>query len=135
MNTIKRLFLLTLFLIAGFGVQAQQTPAADIAQGQLDAYNKQDIEGFLSWYADDVEIYNFPNDLVYTGKDQMRKVYTNAWARNPKQKAAVTNRMVLGNTVMDKEHVTGRANGVEAHVIAIYKIENNKIKKVYFVRE
>jgi hypothetical protein len=129
-----RFLLLLFFLLTGSQAWCQQQPAA-IAQGQLDAYNKQDIEGFLSWYADDVEVYNFPNELVYKGKDQMRKVYTNAWARNPKQRAEVTNRMSVGNTVMDKEHVTGRANGVTADVIAIYKIENGKIRQVYFVRE
>lgn len=134
--TASKLFSLILFSLA-FSLRAycQKLPPAQIAQGQLDAYNKQDIEGFLSWYADEVEIYNFPNELVYKGKDQMRKVYTSAWARNPKQKAQVTSRMSVGNTVMDKEHVTGRANGMEAHVIAIYKIENDKIKQVYFVRE
>jgi hypothetical protein len=127
--------LLLFFLVTYFQVFSQKLPVSTVAQGQLEAYNKQDIEKFLSWYAEDVEVYNFPNELVYKGKDQMRKVYTNGWARNPGQKAAVTNRMTVGNTVMDKEHVTGRANGQEAHVIAIYKIENDKIRQVYFVRE
>lgn len=110
------------------------TPAA-IAQGQLDAYNRQDIEDFLSWYADDVEVYNFPNELVYKGKDEMRKRYSSAWAQNPNQRAEVTQRMSVGNTVMDKEHVTGRTNNTEVNVIAIYQIENDKIRKVFFVRE
>jgi hypothetical protein len=43
--------------------------------------------------------------------------------------------MTMGNTVIDKEHVTGRANGIAANVIAVYKIENDKIKQVCFVRE
>ena len=80
-------------------------------------------------------MYNFPQELVYKGKDQMRKVYTQAWARNPKQRAEVSNRMSIGSTVIDKEKVTGRADGRTAGVVAIYKIENNKIKQVYFVRE
>jgi hypothetical protein len=135
MKPSKFFFLIVFSLVISLRAYSQKLEPAQIAQGQLDAYNKQDMEGFLSWYADDVEIYNFPNELVYKGKDQMRKVYTNAWARNPKQRAQVTSRMSVGNTVMDKEHVTGRANGIEAHVIAIYKIENNKIRQVYFVRE
>jgi hypothetical protein len=139
MKQITHCLLIFLFLISLLPVKAQvkisKLSPAEIAQGQLDAYNQQDIEGFLKWYAEDVEVYNFPNELVYQGKEQMRKVYTNAWARNPKQKAAVSSRMGVGNTVMDKEHVTGRANGVDAQVIAIYKIENDKIKRVYFVRE
>jgi hypothetical protein len=135
MKKTKHFLLLALLLLSFAQVYGQQPSPADIAQGQLDAYNQQNIEGFLSWYAEDVEVYNFPDELVYQGKAQMRKVYTNAWARNPQQKAAVTNRMTLGSTVMDKERVTGRANGQTAEVIAIYKIENGKIQQVYFVRE
>jgi hypothetical protein len=107
----------------------------EIAQGQLDAYNKQDIDQFLSWYTNDVEIYNFPNKLVYSGIDEMRKRYTEAWKQNPNQKAAVTERVVLGNTVIDKEHVTGRSNNINVEVIAIYKIAGDKISQVYFIRD
>lgn len=114
---------------------SNELPHEDIAQGQLDAYNRQDIEAFLSWYADDVEVYNFPCELVYSGKEEMRKRYAAAWEQNPRQRAEVTQRMIVGNTVMDKEHVTGRASNIEANVIAIYIIENEKIKKVYFVKE
>jgi hypothetical protein len=135
MKKRKHFLLLVIFLISLARVYGQQLTPADIAQGQLDAYNQQNIEGFLSWYANDVEVYNFPQDLVYKGKDQMRKVYAQAWARNPKQRAEVSNRMIIGSTVIDKEQVTGRANGRTAEVVAIYKIENDKIKQVYFVRE
>ncbi len=116
-------------------VKAPSLLLTDIAQGQLDAYNKQDIENFLSWYSEDVEVYNFPDELLYKGKEEMRKRYSSAWKQNPNQRANVTDRINVGNTVMDKEQVTGRSNNVEANVIAIYKIENEKIKKVYFVRE
>ena len=135
MKNRKFFLLIIIFLISLVRVYGQQLTPAAIAQGQLDAYNQQQIEDFLSWYADDVEVYNFPHELVYKGKDQMRKVYTQAWARNPKQRAEVTNRMSIGSTVIDQEQVTGRADGRTAGVVAIYKIANNKIKQVYFVRE
>ena len=135
MNKRKYFLPIIITLMSLARVYGQQLTPAAIAQGQLDAYNQQHIEDFLSWYADDVEVYNFPHELVYKGKDQMRKVYTQAWARNPKQKAEVTDRMTIGSTVIDKEKVTGRADGRTAGVVAIYKIENNKIKQVYFVRE
>ena len=107
---------------------------AEIAKGQLDAYNKQDIDDFMFWYAEDVEIYNFPNELVYKGREKMRERYISVWSQNPNQRAKLINRMCVGNTVMDQEHVTGRADGVELNVIAIYKIVNNKIQQIYFVR-
>ncbi len=107
----------------------------ELAQGQLEAYNNQDINSFLSFYAEDVEIYNFPNEFVYSGKDKMRERYQKAWAKNPNQKASVSKRMLVGNTVVDREHVIGRVNQREVNIIAIYKIEKHKIKQVYFIRE
>mgnify|MGYP000958333856 CR=1 FL=1 len=92
-------------------------------------------EGFLKWYTDDVEIYNFPDELVLKGKEKMRERYINSWNQNPDQKAEVTKRIINGNTVVDMEHVTGRANGQEANVIAIYRTNAGKISRVYFIRE
>lgn len=128
-------FTLVVALMFNSKITAQKMEPTTLAQGQLEAYNRQDVEDFLSWYSNDVEVYNFPNELVYKGKNEMRVRYINAWKLNPNQKAEVTNRLHIGNTVIDKEHVTGRNSGIEANVIAIYKIENNKIVQVYFVRE
>lgn len=105
-----------------------------LVQGQLDAYNNQDLELFLSFFAENVEVYNFPNELVYTGIHNMRDYYKNAWELNPNQKAIVNERMHLDNTVIDKEFITGRANGIAVNAIAIYTIENNTIVKVFFIR-
>ena len=135
MNLLEIVIITSVSLVTTIQVNAQKMKATDIVQGQLDAYNNQDIEAFLNCYTEDVEVYNFPNELVYKGKDKMRERYSNAWRQNPKQKAGVTDRISVGSTVIDKEHVTGRATGIEVDVIAIYKIENGKIKQVYFIRE
>lgn len=113
----------------------QKPNPENIAQSQLDFYNRQEIDGFLSCYANDVEVYNFPDELLYSGIAEMRKRYSKAWGENPNQRARLVERMSVGSTVMDKEHVTGRANGDDVNVIAIYLIKGNKIQKVYFVRE
>jgi hypothetical protein len=133
--SISRIFLISAFFLFVTEMQAQISDPQIAAQGQLEAYNKQDIEAFLTWYSDDVEVYNFPDELIYKGKDKMRERYSNAWLQNPNQKAEVTNRIINGNTVIDKEHVTGRVNGIENNVIAIYKMDNGKISKVYFIRD
>ena len=134
MRTLKIILVLVFFLPSGFMYGQNKTPV-DIVQGQLTSYNKQDLESFLSWYSDNVEIFNFPAELVYTGKEKMRERYAAAWKSNPGQRAEVKERINVGNTVIDKEHITGRANGIDANVIAIYSIENQKIRRVYFIRE
>jgi imidazolonepropionase-like amidohydrolase len=112
----------------------KETPEA-LAMRQLNAYNAHDIEGFLEPYSDSVEIYNFPGGQPFMkGKTAMREGYAGFFKQVPNLHCQVTSRMVLGNTVIDKEYITGLPGGKPAEGIAIYKIENNKIVKVYFIQ-
>jgi len=105
-----------------------------LAQRQLDAYNTQDIEAFLDVYAEEVEVRTFPTgELTYKGIDKMRERYTTLFEQNPNNHAALLSRIVKGNVVIDHEHVTGRANGIETEAIAMYEVEDGKIRKVWFV--
>lgn len=49
-----------------------QTPT-ELADLQLKGYNERNIELFLEAYSDTVKVYNFPNQLMYTGKTTMRQ--------------------------------------------------------------
>lgn len=104
----------------------------DLAQRQLNAYNFRNIEAFLEPYADDVEVYSFPNTLQFKGKDAMRKGYTSMFENTPNLHCELVNRMVQGNTVIDQERVQFGDKVLEA--IAVYHIENGKINKVYFIQ-
>jgi hypothetical protein len=104
----------------------------DLAQRQLNAYNLRDIEAFLEPYADDVEIYTFPEKLIAKGKAEMRNMYTPMFENTPNLHCELVNRIVQGNTVIDQENVQVGNNMVEA--IAVYHIEEGKIKKVYFIQ-
>ncbi len=107
-----------------------ETPTA-LAQRQLNAYNFRNIEAFLEPYADDVELYNYPDKLIGKGKEEMRKSYSAMFEKVPNLHCELLGRIVQGNIVIDKERVQFGKKIVEA--VAIYHIENNKIKKVYFV--
>jgi len=106
-----------------------------LAQQQLNAYNARNIEAFLEPYSEDVAIYNFPNELIYKGKERMRTNYANMFENTPELHCELVNRMILGNTVIDQERVTGFPGGQVIEAIAIYKIEKGKIAKVYFLRK
>ena len=108
------------------------TPAI-LAQQQLNAYNARDIDAFLEPYADDVELYNFPDKLIAKGKEEMRKRYAGRFKDIKELHCEVTQRIVQGNTVIDHESVTGIAAST-LKAVAVYTIENNKIKKVYFIQ-
>ena len=107
---------------------------ADLAQRQLNAYNARDIDAFLEPYAEDVEIYNFPDKLQYTGKEIMRKRYGGMFERTKALHCELVNRIVVGNTVIDHEKVTLASDKAPVQAVAIYKIEKGRIKQVYFTR-
>ena len=106
------------------------TPS-DLVQRQLNAYNFRNIEAFLEPYDDNVEVFNFPNEFKYKGKEAMRKGYSKMFKKLPDLHCQLIERIVQGNIVIDKERVQFGSRTTEA--VAIYHIENNKIKKVYFV--
>lgn len=109
----------------------KETPSA-LAQRQLNAYNMRNIEAFLEPYADDVEIYTFPDKLIGKGKESMRTNYSQMFDNTANLHCELVGRMVQGNVVIDKERVQFGNTFIEA--IAIYHIEADKIKKVYFIQ-
>jgi hypothetical protein len=109
----------------------KETPLA-LVQRQLNAYNARNLEAFLEPYAEDVELYTFPDKLLFKGKEAMRKDYA-FFKTVPDLHCEITERIVQGNTIIDKESVSG-FGGKAVEATAIYQIENNKIKKVYFLQ-
>lgn len=102
-----------------------------IVQQQLDAYNTRDIDAFVDTYADQIEVYNFPNELSYKGKDNLRKGYADFFKNTPDLHCKVVHRIVYGNKVIDEELVT--INGQKINAVAIYEVNNGKIAKVTFL--
>jgi len=109
----------------------KETPLA-LVQRQLNAYNARDLEAFLEPYANDVELYDYTTGkLLGKGKDNMRKNYA-FFKQVPDLHCEIKARIIQGNIIIDKEIVTG-SGGPAMEATAIYHIEGNKIKKVYFI--
>ncbi|MCX2720255.1 nuclear transport factor 2 family protein [Lentiprolixibacter aurantiacus] len=101
-------------------------------QEQLEAYNARDIEKFLEPYAEDVQVYDYPDKLRYVGKETMRKNYSAFFRSTPDLHCELKNRIIIQDKVIDEESVT--ANGRIFHAVAVYEVRNGKITKVMFVR-
>ncbi len=106
--------------------------AEEIVNKQLEVYNLKDIEAFLATYSAAVEIFNFPNENRYIGRDKMRERYSKFFDATPDLHCEIKSRIVIGNKVIDEEYIT--ANGNNFSAVAIYEIKNDKIAKVTFVR-
>ncbi len=103
-----------------------------IVQRQLNAYNARNIDAFMNTYADDVELYTFPNKLLSKGKEAMRKNYEGMFKNVPNLYCQIVNRIANGAVIIDKEKVRFGKDFLEA--VAIYEVADGKIKKVTFIQ-
>lgn len=108
----------------------KESPEA-IVQRQLNAYNARDIDAFMDTYSDDVELYGFPNKLMGKGKAEMRKGYEGFFRNTKNLYCEIEKRIVIANKVIDHEKV--RAGNQTFRAVAIYEVENGKIKRVTFL--
>lgn len=136
---MKNLLLITLVLFnftIGFAQDklAIEKEATALAQEQLDAYNKRDIEAFLKPYSENVKVYAFPDQLLYEGKVKMREEYTAMFNQLPDLHCKLVNRIVLNNKVIDHEEVIFMKSEPKLYAIAIYTILDGKISEVRFMQ-
>ncbi|MGX1929264.1 nuclear transport factor 2 family protein [Flagellimonas sp. 2504JD4-2] len=103
-----------------------------VVQLQLEAYNARDIDAFMSTYADDIELFNFPHKLFRKGAAKMKASYGTFFESTPDLHCEIKNRIVIGNKVIDEEFVI--VNGSNFSAVAIYEVEDGKIARVTFIR-
>jgi len=108
--------------------------SADLVQRQLDAYNRQDIEAFLEFYADDAVLGGLNGDITQSGVEEIRARHLELFAQFPDNKATVVNEIDLGSTVIVHEDVSRGPGGDRFQVAAIYTIRDGKIARVDFAR-
>lgn len=108
----------------------------EIVQKQVFAYNSRDIEAFAACHHPDVELFSLGNEEAFVvGNAQLKTRYKPIFDNSPELHTEVVERMQLGNTVIDKEIVTGRNGQASRNFIAIYHIKDGLIFKVYFVTD
>ncbi len=107
----------------------------EVVQNQLDYYNNHDLDGFLSTYKEDVKIYNLiDHSIILEGKEALKEKYRERF-QIFKVHAVLKDRIVIGNKVIDHEHVTGLQTDTIVKAVAIYEIEDGLIKNVWFIYE
>jgi hypothetical protein len=125
--------------IAGEAVPAAAASASTdspeaIVDAQLAAYNKRDLEGFLSFYADDAVLAKYPDQVTQTGKGEMRLRYQRNFS-NPNVRAEIIKRVVFGRFVIDHERVVAPPAKGELEAVAVYEVKDGKIARVTFLEK
>ena len=106
----------------------------EIIQGQLDAYNAQDLDAHVAFFADDVVVADLNGAVSLEGKAAYHARYEKVFADFPQNHAALVNRIAVGDRVIDHERVTRTPDGPAFEVAAIYTIADGKIARVDFVK-
>jgi hypothetical protein len=115
-------------------VTVQTNPNLDFVQRQLDAYNDQNLDAYVSFFAEDCIVSGLNGAATETSRTALRARYAKAFAQFPQNKAVLKNRIAVGNTVVDHELVIRAPGGEEFEIIAIYSFKDGLISRVDFAK-
>ena len=109
-------------------------PHIDIAGRQLDAYNAQDLDTYVSFFAEDCLVSGLNGVPSETSREAIRARYAKAFAQFPENRAVLKSRIAVGNTVVDHELVIRAPGGEQFEIIAIYTFKDGLIARVDFAK-
>jgi hypothetical protein len=101
----------------------------EIVQKQWVAYNRRDIESFITFYSPDIKMFHLSGELILEGMEAFRNRYVERF-NNPELHCEIANRMVLGNVVIDHERIEGVIPKAIYEVIVVYQISDDKITRL-----
>jgi imidazolonepropionase-like amidohydrolase len=99
-----------------------------IVQRQVNPYNHHDAEVFAETYAADAVVVR-PNARPLRSRHDIRTAYRQAFLQNPKLHAEIVARNVSGDVVVDKERVTGFADGRIVEATVNYQLRDGSIAR------
>ena len=103
-------------------------------QGQLDAYNAQDVDALCGFFADDIVVSDLNATPNLHGLSAYRERHVGLFAQFPQNKAQLLSRVKIGNKVIDYERVFRSPDATPFEVVAIYTFAGDKIARVDFVK-
>lgn len=113
-------------------IRVSSEPAA-IVDRQIAAYNRRDAETFAALYAPDAVGYEYPQRVLFTGRDSLQAQYARFFATAPDLHVRVTQRIVHGPYVLDHELITGMPGADTVRAVAIYEVRNGAIATVRYI--
>ncbi len=122
-------------LLAAAPTPKTLSPAATV-QRQIEMFNAHDLEGFLTLFAEDLEVFELPGAAVPTGKARLRELYGERFKANPDLHASADAQILSGTFVIQKEKIKGRAEKKETlEAVVIYQVKAGRIVRMWGLRE
>ena len=110
--------------------------AEQVVEMQLEAYNNRNYEAFASYYHQDITSVDLQSNTTSREMSgaEFFSYYRNKFAENPNIYCTVTNRIMLGNLVVDEEVISDYRNQ-EHKEFVIYQVDDGLITKMWFTLE
>lgn len=109
--------------------------AGKIIHRFMAAYNERDLEKFIGFMHPEFTSYLFESQhCLCSDIEDARKIYRKRFKENKKLFVTTLNRMVNDNVVVESQVIEGFDKGKTIHAIAIFELQNDKVKRASFVR-
>ena len=106
-----------------------------VVQAQLEAYNAGDIDAFMATFHPEAVLFAIGDPIPRAqGRDAVRAIYADLFARSPDLHSELVHRAVLGNRVIDHERITGREGGDVLELLMVYEVEDGGIRRAWSIR-
>lgn len=103
----------------------------DLVNLRMQHYNDRNVDAMLALYADDIEIYAYPDRLLGKGKPHLRRVLEDTLKDSTAVR--VSHQTARGRFVVNEEEVN--YGGKNRHSISIYEVSDGLIRSVRFIRD
>ena len=115
---------------------------AEIVQAQFDAYKARDADTLAACYAEDAIIAEYNGAVLQRGHAEIRERFARTFAEYPStrgtgepgNRAWPEGRIVVGNTVVDREVGYREPGGERFEIVAIYTIRDGLIARLDMAR-
>lgn len=116
---------------------AQNLSVEQIVQSNLEAYNRRELEKFMAWFTEDIELYSFNEmKLMASGKLAIEKLYKELFEASPNLHSTILQRIVFDNKIIDHERIVGRKGSKDTlEIVMIYEVKDGKIFKMTSVKK
>jgi len=109
------------------------TDTTDLVDAQVAAYADRDLDRFMAFYAPEVKIRAFDGTVLMDGPESMRDSYGQLFRDSPNLKVAITQRIVIGEFVVDEEEIDGftlPGFPTQMRAVVVYRVSGGKIQEV-----
>jgi hypothetical protein len=104
----------------------------NVVNQRMNCYNQHNLTCFLNTYAEEVKIYNYPDQPLAGSKSHLKAIFEPMFIEG-KIRVTIHHQIVKGSYVINQETVD--YSGEKTEYLSIYKVVDGLITEVRFVRE